>query len=265
MGKCHQKEVGISVKKLLKLLCLNVGIAIVDVILFSQGLVGLTIGANALISALAVTAIIMSAVVFSYGNYRILLAQPERPRLYRKTELNDPKSYIAALDERRDKKVFEKDIAAAVEQIYRIEDKQQALSTILAQYFTPQEMTYTKFQGTINAVMATFYDNIKKMLNRITIFDYKDYVKLNDKIRYSPQINGMGVASVSVGEQIKIYNEHIAYVSGLVETNDRILTKLDALLLEITKLDDPNESDLENTLAIQEINELIQQTKYYKT
>ena len=46
--------------------------------------------------------------------------------------------------------------------------------------------------------------------------------------------------------------------------NENMLVKMDSLLLEISKLDDINAGDLENMAAIQEINELIEQTKYYK-
>ena len=49
-----------------------------------------------------------------------------------------------------------------------------------------------------------------------------------------------------------------------MEMNENILTKLDGLLLEVSKLDDINEEDLENMAAIQEINNLIAQTRYYK-
>lgn len=96
------------------------------------------------------------------------------------------------------------------------------------------------------------------------IFDYKDYQKVVSKISNAQKVNGVGVASQPLSEQLKIYNEHISYVRGLVEMNENILTKLDGLLLEISKLDDLNEEELEKMAAIQEINSLIEQTKYYK-
>ena len=63
---------------------------------------------------------------------------------------------------------------------------------------------------------------------------------------------------------MEIYNEHIDYVKELVSTNEAILTKLDALLLEISKLDDLDERGLDNIAAVQEINDLIDQTRLYK-
>ena len=125
-------------------------------------------------------------------------------------------------------------------------------------------MTYTKFQTVIDSVQALFYNNLKKMINRMIIFDYKDYTKLINKLKNASASDGITVASKSTGAQLKIYNEHIDYVKGLVEMNESILVKLDSLLLEISKLDDIDEAGLEELTAIQEINDLISQTKYYK-
>ena len=252
-----------SKKQIIKLLCLNLGIALLNVILFSAGFVGLNFSGDALTTALGVTVIVMSIVTFFYGNYTILFKQTSI-QLFKNAELVDDKDYIGALEERREKKVFDEEISNAIDQVYRLQDKDKALDSILAQYFSPQEMTYTKFQTVIDSVQALFYNNLKKMINRMIIFDYKDYTKLINKLKNAPASDGITVASKSTGAQLKIYNEHIDYVKGLVEMNESILVKLDSLLLEISKLDDIDEAGLEELTAIQEINDLISQTKYYK-
>lgn len=252
-----------SKKQIIKLICLNLGIALLNVVLFSRGLVGLTFGGDAIITALAVTVIVMSIITFFYGNFKLLFKAPTM-QLYKGAELTESKDYIGALEERREKKVFEPEISIAIEQIYRLQDKDKALDSILAQYFSPQEMTFTKFQTVIDSVQALFYNNLKKMINRMIIFDYKDYTKLMEKLKNSQTVDGITVASKSSGAQLKIYNEHIEYVRGLVDMNESILVKLDSLLLEISKLDDIDETGLEELAAIQEINDLISQTKFYK-
>ena len=255
-----------SKKQIIKLICLNLGIIAANIVLFSQGLVGLTLGGDALLTALGVTEIVMSLVGFGYGNYTLLFKEPSQPSvlLFKAGELTETKDYVAALEERRDKKIFEPEINSAVEQIYRMQDKDKALDSILAQYFSPQEMTYTRFQTIITSVQEIFYNNVKKMLNRMIIFDYKDYLKVLEKLNKSPVVDGVKVSSKSVGAQLKIYNEHIYYVRALVEMNEGILVKMDSLLLEISKLDDLDREGLEHIAAIQEFNELIEQTKFYK-
>lgn len=56
-----------SKKQIIKLLCLNLGIALLNVILFSAGFVGLNFSGDALTTALGVTVIVMSIVTFSMG------------------------------------------------------------------------------------------------------------------------------------------------------------------------------------------------------
>ena len=245
---------------------LNLGIALLNVVMFSKGLVGLSFAGGAFSAALAATTIVMSLIGFGYGNYTLLFSEPEAQpvKLFKNSELTGPREYIEALEKARGRDVFDTEIETAVEQIYRMEDKDKALDSILEQFFVPQEMTFTRFQNAIDSVKLLFYNNVKKMLNRMMIFDYKDYKKLMTKISNSRTVGGVGVSSKSVGDQLKIYNEHISYVKGLVEMNENVLVKLDGLLLEISKLDDLNEEELEHIAAIQEINDLIAQTRYYK-
>lgn len=252
-------------KKVLWLILLNLGILLWNVILFSPGMIGLTFGAGALAAAFGVTDIVMSLIGFGWGNYQLLFSEKNTQlRLYKGNELAQTKDYVEALSQQKEKRVFENEISSAIEQLYRMEDKDKALDTILAQYFSPQEMTFTKFQSAINAVQDLFYGNIKKMLNRIIIFDYKDYVKVLDKLNGAPIVDGVKVAPKSQAGQLKIYNEHINYVRDLIDMNENIILKMDSLLLEISKLDDIDANGLENMAAIQEINDLIEQTRFYK-
>lgn len=248
-----------------KIICLNIGIALLNIIMFSKGLVGLSFAGGALMAALSATVIAVSLMAFFYGNYTLLFSETPQPmiQLLKGNELSQPKDYIESLESKKGNGVFDEEITVAIEQILRMEGKDRALDSILEQYFTPQEMTFTRFQNAINSVQALFYNNIKKMINRLIIFDYKDYKKLTEKVKNS-QFN-TGVISRSIDTQMKIYQEHIEYVNGQIAMNEDILIKLDGLLLEISKLDDIDEKGLENIAAVQEINDLIEQTKYYKT
>lgn len=61
-------------KKIIKVLCLNIGIATVDTIIFSPGLLGIGIvGTSIFEMAFGATTIFMSAVVFVFGNYKFLI------------------------------------------------------------------------------------------------------------------------------------------------------------------------------------------------
>ena len=251
-------------KRAIKLILLNLGIALLNIILFSKGLVGLSFTGGALAAAFAVTTIVMSVIAFGYGNYTLLFGENKEPQvqLLRSGELRTPEDYLQALKAREGQGVFDEDIALSCEQIARMQDKNRALASILEQFFIPEEITYTRFRNAITSVQGLFYNNVKKMINRMIIFDYKDYKKLNEKLKES-RTEGTSLPA-GVADQMEIYNEHIDYVKELVSTNEAILTKLDALLLEISKLDDLDERGLDNIAAVQEINDLIDQTRLYK-
>ena len=117
-------------------------------------------------------------------------------------------------------------------------------------------MTYKRFKHIIEDAATRFYANVKTMVKRINIFDEKDYFRVSDR-----NVN-MSVSARQ--ERLRIYEEHINYVKKIVEANENIISKLDMLLLELTKLDDFSEEALNNNAAINELNDLIDQTKFYK-
>ena len=248
----------------IKLILLNLGIALLNVILFSKGLVGLSFTGGALSAAFAVTTVVMSLIAFGYGNYTLLFSDKKEPQmqLLRSGELRSSEDYVQSLQSRKGNGVFDEDIETGCEQIARMQDKDKALESILNQFFIPEEITYTRFSNAITSVKALFYNNVKKMINRMIIFDYKDYKKISEK--RNDRLETGGAVPAALDQQLIIYNEHIDYVRELIEMNEGILTKLDALLLEISKLDDLDGKGLESIAAVQEINDLIAQTRYYK-
>ncbi|MNP47981.1 hypothetical protein D3C76_1420710 [compost metagenome] len=53
-------------------------------------------------------------------------------------------------------------------------------------------------------------------------------------------------------------------MDGFIQANEEILLKLDKLLLEMSRLETADYRELEATPCMQEIDELIHQTKFYK-
>ena len=176
--------------------------------------------------------------------------QEEPPEIRRKNK------YLEVLNESADNPVFRSEIEVTKEHIEQIQTRLQKLNDILTSHFKPHEMTYKRFKNIIEDAATRFYANVKTMVKRINIFDTKDYFRISD-----------GNVNMSVSakqERLKIYTEHINYVKKIVEANENIISKLDMLLLELTKLDDFSEEALNNNAAINELNDLIDQTKFYK-
>lgn len=244
-----------SKKQIIKLVGLNLGIAVLNVIIFSRGILDIRIGSSTFESALGITLIIMSIGIFAIGNYKILIEKEEK---IKSNEIKTSFDCINGLQQNKGKKTFTKDISILLEQVYRIEKKKELITEILLQKFNSAEMSFSKFQEVIIEVEHLFYLNIKSVINKLNIFDEEDYEDIEEE-------SGQGNLSKDlIEEKMRIYNEYINFVRDSIEDNEQILLKLDKLLLELSKFDSLEDGELENMSAMKEIDDLINKIKLYK-
>lgn len=245
-----EKEKGI------KLLALNLGIAAANIVVFSPGLLGVSIiGVSALETAFASAFIVLGGSGLLYGNY-MLLSEPE------KAIPIGPKStkehYIKALNDLRNLKTFEKNIDFLLDQIERLQKKNKTIRGILLQIFSASEISYQKFDAVIAEVENIFFKNIRSIINKLNAFDEDEYnfiIKQRDGGAFSDEI---------MEEKFTVYNEYIKFVKKATEDNEQILLKLDKLLLEISGINCIEDGELEQMAGMIEIDNLIKQAKYYK-
>jgi hypothetical protein len=103
---------------------------------------------------------------------------------------------------------------------------------------------------TVDLVQDLFLDNVQQILNRINVFDEPGYKYLLSRhLEYT--------------DAVKPYQASFNYVADKLADNEQILSKLDELILEITHLE-ASRTPIDQLPVMQEINELIEQTKLYK-
>ena len=119
-------------------------------------------------------------------------------------------------------------------------------------------MSYAKFDGTILDIENVFFINIKSVLNKLNAFDEDEYKRIRKNYEQKK------LAPVFLEAKMNIYNEYISFVKKATEDNEQILLKLDKLLLEISRFNSLEDGELENMNAMEEIDELIIETKLYK-
>ena len=245
-----------KVKRISSLLGLNIAIVMLNIIIFSPGLFNIKIDfINIFQTSIGITIIIMSFIIFIIGNYKILIKEDNEIDI---SKLDDSEDYIEALKENSSKRVFSKDIDILLEQIERMEKKQEKIDDILLQKFTVNEMSYIKFKKTITEVRDVFYINIKSVINKINIFDEQEYEKIKKDIK-NGKLNG------KIEEQKKdMFDEYIFFVKDSIEDNEEILLKLDKFLFELSKFNSLEDGELENMSAIKDVDELINKIKFYK-
>lgn len=244
--------------KALKLLLFNLVFSAVCIFLISDHYLGLNTQAQEMGKRVLFLVVVVAAIViFVTGNYYILVPpkRKKKVKLVDSEELKEPKDYIRSLQSLAYKKEFENYINILIGQVKRLSPKQASLDVILEQNFDRNELTYIKFSTTINEAVGLFYGNIKRAVNRINVFDEEEYRKL---LR-----NELSMPEDSRRLKIQIYGEHLGYVDDIIRKNEVIITMLDNLVLEISKLDDINGQSMESIQILSELQELIKNTKYY--
>ena len=242
--------------KFISLIKINSAIVILNIVLFSPGLLNIEIGGTSIFkTALGVTIITMSIIIFIIGNYSILMKEDNDINIYKVVTSDD---CIEALNENKYKKIFSSDIDILLEQIDRIENKVDTIEDILIQKFSISEMSYKKFNYVILDIKNLFYVNIKSIINKINIFDQNEYKKINKRINNETNQNKILI------EKINMYKEYITFVKNAIEDNEEILLRLDKVLLELSKFNSLDEGELENMFAMDNIDDLISKIKLYK-
>jgi hypothetical protein len=248
------KEVSLfSTKKIIKLLCLNIGIAVVDIIFLSPGLLGIEIiGGSAFETAFGGTAIFMSIIVFVFGNYKLLV---EEEKIIQLSEIKTAEGCINALNQNYNKKIFEKDITNILEQIEMFRKKRETIKEILLQKFDIAEMSYSKFDRVISDIENVFYMNIRSIINKLNVFDEKDYNRIKNEKEFTNEL---------IRAKMHIYNEYMSFIKKAIEDNEQIILKLDKILLELSKFNSLEDGNIENMSAMKEIDDLINKIKLYQ-
>ncbi len=151
--------------------------------------------------------------------------------------------------------VFDKNIIKNLSQLKRFKRKTKTIREILLQKFSPQELTYQKFDNVLTEVENILYLNMRSILNKIAAFDVEEYESL--------QKRGFPKNEVS-DEKMQIYNEYLDFVKNATDTNENILLKLDKMLFEVSRYNSLESGEVQELPALAEMDELIKNANLYK-
>jgi hypothetical protein len=243
-----------SPKKIIRLVILNSSIVLVNTVLFSNAILGLSLlTGTALSISLAWTSILGSGLVFFKGNSLILKHKETRFLLQGIHSLNDCIPVFQEAIHKGD--VFDDNILKNIEQIKRYNRKHGTIYDILLQKFSVDEMSFQKFNSVLNEVGNVIYVNMRSILNKISAFDIEEYEAMQKKGFQSSEFSD---------EKMAIYNEYIGFVDNATKINENILLKLDKMLLEISRYNSLEDGDIQKLPAIIEMDELIKNAILYK-
>ncbi len=198
-------------KIFIKLVISTIILAIFDVILFSPGIVGLTFSSNAILFCL----IILINVVFLVLEYVFMTHSTIAKYGYDLDKLKDENDYKEALESKLDKKSpFYNEVTQALTELDSMTKKKKVLAELLEQN---NQEHFTALTDLGNQATNFLFNNIRKILNRIAIFD--------------SDIKG------------SLENEHKIYIKKILDSNEEILVEFNKLLTEVSQMDNTASDD----------------------
>ena len=191
---------------------------------------------------------------FLFVNIRSL-SKP-RQTLVSKDEVTSLEDAKAILSRHLDSRYFGSIAKTAVGQLERVIKSRQKLSDLLERKFTVGTMSWEKFYSIVKAAEDSAIKNVVTMANRMSIFDENEYTRLQ---HYKED----DIPDDIQEEQLKLYQDNYNAVKSVIALNEKILLKLDALAIELSSFE-INENEEMNSEILDEIEKLIEETKYYQ-
>jgi len=133
---------------------------------------------------------------------------------------------------------------------------------VLDSKFQNGSLTWNKFASAASMTQEAVLRNCAELANAIQVFDHANYKSLEQTLRRSTFRRDATLSSTQE-EQFRLLQAKLGEMESICNANDKVLLELDKLQVELDKLDDAD-SSAESERLINEIQTLIDETKYYK-
>ena len=239
--------------KVIKFLIFNSAIILLCNFLFSTRYLDLTNPSSALESTLYLFAT-AGVMALTIGGNHLILRRSHSIRLPLKRGKFKPQEYIRYFRGFFYKKELNSHLQILISQLERITPKKDSVQMVLDQHFDKSEMTYARFQNTLEQTLQLFADNVAGAAGTVLVFDEQEYRALRS--------NRLYLTEQSRASKQQLYNDQFSSLNRVITCNEEIITLLDKLLLELSGLG--NNADPENMQILEDMKLLIHQTKLYK-
>jgi len=244
--------------KNVKLILTDIGLAAAAVIMYSPGLLALRPSDPSILRA---GCSILGALVLGYGFIRTNVVNSIGTRNPLSLEIDSVEDCIKVLKE-VDTGIFKTSVDEACRQLVRAGNIQESFHLVVDQKFPPGSMSNDRFVTSANMAVSAIIKNCRAMVARIQMFDERDYAHIRRLIQ-SGEYRRDDIPDSIQEEKYSIYEKNHNAIKDMVNNNEKILIRLDGLVMEISTLD-TRDISVENNDIIREIEDLIEQTRYYQ-
>ena len=249
--------------KHIKLILFDIFMAILIVVLYSPGLVGLSPrNPGILRPGLAIICAIFIATAVIWVNMNALKKVSEKDFRQLDVERGTADQAIHVMEKYSKADLVGPIAQSAKAQLESAQTKQAALHSIIGRKFPKGSLSYDKFASAVDAAVATIVKNNLILANRIQTFDVKDY-RRTEQLIASGSYRKDNVPDEIQEERAQVHASNKETLDAIVTANEKLLLELDKFSSEVGKMD-VDDATGANDAMVQEIRELIEQTKYYE-
>lgn len=151
---------------------------------------------------------------------------------------------------------------AVIDTLESAELRRQSLFAELDGTFQRGSLSWDKFAGPAQAGLASIQRNSAVLANRIQSFDTSRYLRARreaDRVG-SHASDGLNAAHA---ERLRHFEETLASLDAIQETNEGLLVELDKLAGELVSLSAASPTD-QSDYILDEIRRLVEEAKYYR-
>lgn len=244
-------------RKYARLLTSYALIATAAMVLYAPWLVGLTPSDPSILRAgLSVICGIVLSGAFGASTYAYL-HEPEY-RLLEASEVLEADDVIWRLRDLSDLPLVGRFAQESIVQVESMNRRCERIELLVSSKFGPDSFTYEKFMAVVQASHLTLLRNCALLANRVQAFDVDGYKKTGRRLSAANDQDTLGAA------QLSVYEDALSDMRAVGEANERLLLEMGKLEMEIADLD-ADDTREDNTRILDEVQELLEQTKYYRS
>ena len=227
--------------------------AIIAVVCFSRGILNLW-NTNGSAVKILIPIGILIALIAGYILMSIWYLREPKQVMMDENENHSYSELQNVLSSYTSGKYFGKIAKTVMEQLERLNTSCERTKEAINKRFDRSSLSYEKYYSIVDVAEKTANQNVVAMTNRMKFFDEEEYARLenyrNDNIPDDIQ-----------EKQIALYKENQAKIEGAIAVNENLILKMDTLSMELAKISNSSEADMETMLG--EIEELTKEVKYY--
>lgn len=251
--------------KYVKVIGIDVALAVAAVILFSPGLLALSPMDSDIVRAAAAVAAGVGLVGIAIVSNVKLLSAPKHRMLDVGTGNSDVVSSFddvyATLVDYRDARVVGSYAENATQQLEDAARKRQRLDVTINSKFEQGSLSWQRFMSLLESVMTTLTRNSAMIANKVQSFDAEGYLRSRELIE-SGDYRYDQVPDDIQEERYAIYADTLTSMQDILNANERLILEMDRFASELSHLDSTSLST-ESDEMLEEIKRLVNETRYY--